>query len=105
MTRTTEQRAPEALAEIIPKLSQLTTEQPTTVELEEALLASKAITRVIFEWLACRYTAQAAARKTYGIPTETPAEAEKLDRIERANPAVISNLSDLASPFVQRKLA
>lgn len=103
MTRTEEQRAPEILASLIPKLSQLTTDQPTTVELEEALLASKAVTRAIFEWLASRYTAQSAARKGYGIPTEASAEREELDRIERANPAVISNLSDLASPFVQRQ--
>lgn len=104
MTRTTEQSAPEALAKLIPQLTQLTTDQPTTVELEEALLASKAITRAIFEWLASRYTGQAAARRAYGaITTETPAEAEELDRIERARPTVFSNLSDLGSPFVQRK--
>ena len=85
MIRTTEQRAPQAISELIPKLTQLTTGQPTTVELEEALLASKAITRALFEWLASRYTAQAAAKKAYGIPVETPAEAEELDRIEHSH--------------------
>lgn len=89
MTFTTEQLAPKAIAELIPTLTQLTTEQPTTVELEEALKTSKAITRAIFEWLAARYCVQAEAAKAYGrcplIPTETPQEAEELDRIERAH--------------------
>lgn len=88
MTRTPEQLAPAAIAELIPKLVHLTTNQPTTVELEEALLASKAITRALFEWLASRYTAQSAAAKSYEIPTETPQEAEELNRIERAHPIV-----------------
>ena len=61
MTRTVEQQAPEAIAELIPKLTQLTTEQPTTAEIEEALLVSKAITRALFEWAASRYSAKAAA--------------------------------------------
>lgn len=82
MVRTTEQQAPAAIAELIPQLSKLTCEQPTTAELEEALLASKAITRALFEWLASRYSAKAAAAH---IPTETPAEAEELDRIEHAH--------------------
>lgn len=70
--RTEEQRAPEAIAELIPQLTKLTTNQPTTKELEEALLASKAITRALFEWLAARYSAQAAARQGYEAPSEQP---------------------------------
>jgi len=66
--RTTEQQAPEVIAQLIPKIAQLTTEQPTTAELEEALLTTKALTRAIFEWLASRYSAQAAARQGYEAP-------------------------------------
>jgi hypothetical protein len=87
--RTPEQLAPAAIAELLPKLTRLTTDQPTTAELEEALLASKAITRATFEWLAARYCAQSASKKAYGIPSETPAEREELDRIEQARPIVL----------------
>lgn len=108
MIRTVEHLAPEAIAQLIPRLTQLTTEQPTTAELEEALSASRAITRALFEWLAARYSGHAqaktlsedcpavaaalmglrqiAASRAYGIPTETAAEREELDRIERAHP-------------------
>ena len=66
--RTVEQSAPAQLAEYVTELSKLTTDQPTTAELEETLVASKAITRAVFEWLASRYSAQAAAGKTYETP-------------------------------------
>lgn len=83
LTRTQEHRAPEAIAHLIPKLAQLTAGQPTTVELEEALLASKAITRAIFEWLAARYSAQAAAAKACpAIQVNTPAEDAAMDLLE-----------------------
>jgi len=75
--RTTEQQAPEVIAQLIPKITQLTTEQPTTAELEEALLTTKALTRAVFEWLASRYSAQAAARQGY----EAPAEQGGLDHV------------------------
>lgn len=84
--KTTEQLAPATIAALIPNLTKLTTEQPTTVELEEALKTSKAITRALFEWLSDRYCIQAASR---AIPTETAAEREELDRIERAHPIVL----------------
>jgi hypothetical protein len=79
--RTDEQRAPEAIAPLIPKLTLLVTQQPSTEDLEAALLASKAMTRAIHEWLASRYSAQAATR----IATETPEERAELDRIEHAH--------------------
>lgn len=85
--RTVEQSAPEVLAELVQKLVPLTTDQPTTVELEEAIKISRAVTRALFEWLAARYTAPAAASKAYSIPT------------------VFANLSDLASPFIKRNSA
>ena len=80
--KTTEQVAPATIAELVPKLSQLTTDQPTTTEIEEAIRISKAITRALFEWAASRYSAQAQGSL---IPVETPAEAEELDRIEHAH--------------------
>ena len=61
MIRSLEQQAPEAIAELIPMLTMLTIDQPTTAEIEEALLASKAITRALFEWLGARYSAKAAS--------------------------------------------
>ena len=129
MPQTTEQLAPATIASLIPgmagtviqrlipTLTQLTTEQPTTAELEEAiktsrtitaelessLKTSKAITRACFEWLAARYYAKAqseaalnpglqalrnVAAEFAGIPVETAAEAEEMDRIEAAHPAV-----------------
>lgn len=86
--RTTEQQAPEAIAQLIPKLTQLTTEQPTTAELEEAILASKAITRAVFEWLAARYCAQATARKAY----ETTSEQSGLNHVHPTFAPMISGL-------------
>ena len=105
MTQTTEQLAPDAIAGLIPTLTKLTTEQPTTVELEEALKTSKAVTRAIFEWLAARYSAKAqseaalnpglqalrtTAAEFAGIPVETAVEREDLDRIERACPVIFN---------------
>jgi ribosomal protein L17 len=59
MTRTTEQKATKVIAELIAKLTALTTNQPTTAEIEEALLMNKAVTRALFEWLASRYATKA----------------------------------------------
>jgi hypothetical protein len=64
MTRTTEQKAPKVIADLIANLTALTTNQPTTAEIEEALLTSKAITRGLLEWLGSRYTTQARAHLT-----------------------------------------
>jgi hypothetical protein len=108
-TRTVEQIAPETIANLIPTLTQLTTDQPTTVELEEALKANKAITRAIFEWLASRYSGQAAACKAYGcpvVPVESPEESEELDRIEHAHPAVLHPVfADLTNAFTRQRPA
>ncbi len=100
--RTTEQLAPEAIApeaiaQMIPMLVKLTTNQPTTVELEEALLTNKAMTRALFEWLAARYIAQAAARQAYGIPVESSGEAEEPDHIERSH--VHAHFAPLLAPM------
>lgn len=102
MTRTTEQLAPPAIAELIPKLTMLTTEQPTTAELEEALLASKAITRAIFEWLASRYSAKAAATILADDVCSPELDAalneweESQDRAEDMRPAAF-NMTSFAS--------
>ena len=49
--RTTEQSAPATLAELIPQLTMLTTDQPTTTEIEEALIKIvPAITRALADW-------------------------------------------------------
>lgn len=133
--QTTEQLAPATIAELLAHITDLTKmlpfepgapegtvleglpwllEAPTTANLEDALKASKALTRALFEWLASRYffTAQSKAAlnpglqalrsvagEFTGIPVETAAEAEELDRIEAAHPAPIFapvNMADLA---------
>jgi hypothetical protein len=60
-TTSTEQKAPKVIADLIANLTALTTNQPTTAEIEEALITSKAITRGLFEWLASRYATRAQA--------------------------------------------
>ena len=70
--RTVEQIAPETIAELIPQITRLTTDQPTTAEIEDALKTSKALTRAIFEWLSSRYSAKAAAGIT-AVPEEPAA--------------------------------
>lgn len=109
--RTTEQIAPATIAELIPKLTQLTTEQPTTSEIEEAVLISRAITRALLEWVSSRHLNQShsmaraefteshpavaaamlglqrlAGAKAYGLPQEpdtlNPAEEEAFDELE-----------------------
>jgi hypothetical protein len=60
-TTSTGQKAPKVIADLIAKLTALTTNQPTTAEIEEALITSKAITRGLFEWLASRYATRAQA--------------------------------------------
>jgi hypothetical protein len=60
-TPSTEQKAPNVIADLIANLTALTTNQPTTAEIEEALATSKAITRGLFEWLASRYATRAQA--------------------------------------------
>ena len=97
MIRTTEQIAPAVIAGMIPKLTALTTDQPTTAEIEEALLISKAITRALFEWLSFRYSNHAkAVISCPAIPVETYEEAEALDRIEHIHPVFAPMLRGLA---------
>lgn len=57
--RATETNAPATLAGLIPELTKLTMEQPTTAEIEEAHKVAKAITRLLVEWLADRYYTKA----------------------------------------------
>jgi len=83
--RTTEQQAPEALAELIPQLTKLTVEQPTTAEIEEAIRVSRAITRALFEWAGARYSAKAQANiQCPAVHTENPDDVEAA-RIDRAH--------------------
>jgi ribosomal protein L17 len=71
MTQTTEQKAPKVIADLIANLTALTANQPTTAEIEEALLTSKAITRGLFEWLASRYATRGRANLTGLVPSNT----------------------------------
>ena len=97
--RTTEQSAPATLAELIPQLTTLTTEQPTTAEIEEALIKIvPAITRALADWLRSRHTISANAHSA-GIPEETPEEREYLDPVETAHPHIFApDLTPMEKP-------
>ncbi len=109
--RTTEQLAPEMLAKLTRQLTQLTTDQPTAVEIEEALLSVlPQIAMVLRDWknsrrlgyihaqqaakfreshpqvaeVMARLTPpQAALRQIADIPTATPEEDAVFDEMER----------------------
>lgn len=84
---------------LLNRLLTLTSGEPTTEELQEALgLVEREIPAVLKAWLSSRNLinghrvmtgpkAEALTRALNGIPTETDAEREELDRIERAHPA------------------
>ena len=107
--RTTEQCAPDHLREYITKLSQLTTEQPTTAELEEALIqVVPCISHVLRTWICSRHLIQSNAHQAATfrerhpqvaaalcpvIPVETETEKAELDRIEAAHPIVLGRLA------------
>jgi len=121
MIRTTEQSASATLIELIPELSKLTTEQPTTAELEEALMKIvPAITRTLGDWIRSRHTistnAHLAAQfdethpavsamvmglkgiaeaQAYAIPAVHPEVAAQMAALDR--PAPLTE-EDLASP-------
>ena len=78
---------------LLNKLPQLCAENTTTAELVEALDLLPHIARCIRKRISARNLI-AAAPKCPLIPTETPEEAEELDRIERAHPTVIHPLID-----------
>jgi hypothetical protein len=118
--RTTEQIAPEDILAYTKDLQKLCFEQPTTAELEEALAILPKIKFTLGVWIHSRHLAKAHAEQAAEFQRRFPAHAQALGRyplvgpvttsddevealrIERARPAVF-NLSDLASPFVQRQ--
>jgi len=100
MIRTTEQHAMDTVPDLVHQLAVLTADQPTTAEIEEAILISKAITRALFEWAAWRY-AQNAMAAVAAEPVDdlmdSLTEAE-FDRIEKAqvHPIFVPLLKGLA---------
>jgi len=97
--RTTEQLAPVQLLELIPELTKLTTDQPPTADLEDALMKIvPAITRALADWLRSRHTISANAHSA-GIPEETPEEREYLDQVEIAHPHIFApDLTPMEKP-------
>lgn len=88
-----ETNAPAALARLIPQLTKLTAGQPTTAEIEEAHKTSRAITRLLVEWLADRYCSMASGNDALravaverytevDFGTLNPAEEAAFDQIE-----------------------
>lgn len=120
--RTTEQIAPDDILAYTKELQKLCFEQPTTAEIEEALALLPKIKFVLKTWIHSRHLAKAHAEQAAEFQRRFPAHAQALGRcpvigpvtpsadeaearrIDRAHPTVF-NLSDLASPFVQRKPA
>lgn len=120
--RTTEQSAPAQLAEYVTELSKLTTDPPTTAEIEEALRLVPMIAHVLKTWATSRHlgmahsrqaaefrerfpgvtaalgAGQGALRQIAAIPVETSQEAEVLDRIEKpsVHPVFAPLLASLA---------
>lgn len=97
--RTTEQLAPVQLLELIPELTKLTTAQPPTADLEDALMKIiPAITRTLGDWIRSRHTISTNAHSA-GIPEETPEEREYLDQIETAHPHIFApDLTPMEKP-------
>jgi len=119
--RTTEQSAPATLAELIPQLTMLTTDQPTTAEIEEALIKIvPAITRTLGDWIRSRHTISTnahlaaqfdethpavsalvmgpkgiAAAQAYAIPAVHPEVAAQMAALDQ--PAPLTE-EDIASP-------
>lgn len=125
--RTTEQIAPEMLAQLISELTKLTTDQPTTVEIEEALLGvMPQVVHVLKTWITSRHLNMAhahqaakfaeshpqvaevmrrlaapeqALRQIAAIPTATAAEDEAFDEMERRSlHPVFQNLLQAVRP-------
>jgi len=104
--RTTEQIAPEDILAYTKDLQKLCFEQPTTAELEEAMALLPKIKFTLGVWINSRHLAQAQAVQAAEFQSRFPAHALALGRCPVIGPVeahpTVPNLSDLASPFVQR---
>lgn len=80
--RTTEQIAPEMLAQLISELTKLTTDQPTTVEIEEALLGvMPQVVHVLKTWITSRHLNMAHAHQAAKFAESHPQVAEVMRRL------------------------
>jgi len=61
--RTTEQIAPEHVAGLLGQLNKLTADQPTTAEIEEAIITSRALTASLMSWVSARHLIQSNAHR------------------------------------------
>ncbi len=93
--RTTEQIAPEMLAQLISELTKLTTDQPTTVEIEEALLGvMPQVVHVLKTWITSRHLNMAHAHQAAKFAESHPQVAEVMRRLtppEHALRAIATN--------------
>jgi hypothetical protein len=110
MIRTTEQIAMETVPRLIHQLTELTKEQPPTAEIEEAILASRALTTALNTWASSRHlgcanahmAAQfaethpslAAAVKAYTVHPEVAAQMAALDPGPQALAAIAAEPID-----------
>jgi hypothetical protein len=79
--RTTEQLAPEQLAKLTTQLTQLTTAQPTTTEIDEALALLPQIQQVLKDWINSRHIIAAHARQAAEFRECFPHVAAAMDRL------------------------
>jgi hypothetical protein len=77
--RTTEQSAPAQLAEYLTELSKLTTDQPTTSEIEEALRLVPLIAHVLKTWATSRHLGVAHSRQAAEFRERFPEVAKALE--------------------------
>ncbi len=74
-TRTMEQTAPGELAKYIAQLAELTKDQPTTAELEEALMLVPCLNAILRSWVSSRHIIQSHAHRAAGFTEDHPAVA------------------------------
>ncbi len=99
---TTEQLAPEMLSTLTAQLTRLTTDQPTTAEIEEAIHLIPQIRRVLLDWASSRHLNLAHAQQAAAFRLAHPRVAEVMDRL---NPTIPVNTpeEDAAMDELERR--
>jgi hypothetical protein len=83
MIRTTEQIAMETVPRLIHQLAELTKEQPTTAEIEEAVMTSRALTAALGSWASSRHLIGANAHMAAQFSETHPMVAAAVDGLRR----------------------
>lgn len=107
--RTTEQIAPEMMLDLTKQLQQLSFNQPTTAELEEALALVPQITTVLKSWISARHLNVAHAARAAEFrerhPELTPVLEKYLETARDLQATVHPAFHGALAPFTQRNSA